>query len=77
MLINYGIEYRIFSFIVLHDRRELFVSQIKLSGILAPFPVWVWFAIGQIGFKISTFDMQNETLQIHNIDIVTAILACL
>lgn len=61
----FGVDLDLYGFMVLYDKKNLHVNELRLLGILAPFPAWVWLAIGFLSFLTSTLLWWNwETSQI-------------
>lgn len=57
---TYGMQVQHFEFVVLLDKQLLLNNQVKLNGILAPFPTWIWIAIGKLGCVASLLLFWNQ-----------------
>lgn len=50
---SHNIRQEFYAFAVFYDQSKIPILQIKVNGILAPFPWWVWICIGAMGFTTS------------------------
>lgn len=77
MASSHGIEVIEYGFVVFYDKNELLGQQLKLKGILAPFPWWTWIAVGAALVSTSLLVMTRIRTSIEQISLRSSIRWCL
>lgn len=75
VVLHYGSSNPMFGFIVMYHKTEMRISLIKLEGIMAPFPWWVWVCIAMVTFVTSSLSI-DEMKQAVYLTFLNAFYSC-